>query len=150
MADSSEKTIAWRRSTFCNGASTCAEVSPLPGGYVGVRDSKLGDSSPVLRFSGEEWLEFSRFMNADDMGNYLGPVLLGCFDDDWWEMAHRDEPKVSLTFDDAEAEAFVNGVCRGEFTPWRLAMAGDGSGVDSRARGAGAVLAASEASQVSR
>ncbi|MEV0382344.1 DUF397 domain-containing protein [Nonomuraea sp. NPDC050643] len=48
---------AWRKSTFCNGASTCVEVSPLPDGGVALRDSKDPDS-PILVFGPSEWAAF--------------------------------------------------------------------------------------------
>lgn len=48
----------WRKSSFCNGAATCVEVAPLPDGSVGVRDSKLGDDSPLLSFTPTEWVAF--------------------------------------------------------------------------------------------
>lgn len=45
---------AWRRA--CNGGS-CVEVAHVDG-WVGMRDSKLGDESPVLVFTAEEWRAF--------------------------------------------------------------------------------------------
>ncbi|NUP24999.1 MAG: DUF397 domain-containing protein [Streptomyces sp.] len=49
---------AWRKSTFCNGASACVEVAPLADGKVALRDSKEQDG-PVLVFTPEEWQAFT-------------------------------------------------------------------------------------------
>ena len=44
----------WTRASFCS-ADGCLEVRQRDNGTVEVRDSKLGDDSPILRFSREEW-----------------------------------------------------------------------------------------------
>ncbi|MFI6296797.1 DUF397 domain-containing protein [Nonomuraea sp. NPDC050790] len=65
--------IRWRRATLCNGNSACAEVAWVAagshngncllagtvGGEVWLRDSKLGDDSPILRFTAAEWEAFT-------------------------------------------------------------------------------------------
>lgn len=56
----------WRKSTFCNGATACVEVAPLPDGSVGVRDSKLGDDSPLLSFTPTEWVAFIAGVRAGE------------------------------------------------------------------------------------
>ena len=50
---------AWQKSSFCNGASSCVEVAALADGGVALRDSKLGDNSPILRFTSGEWAAFT-------------------------------------------------------------------------------------------
>ena len=47
----------WIKSSlsFCN--SNCVEVASLPGGHIGVRDSKDIDG-PVLQFTTSEWHAF--------------------------------------------------------------------------------------------
>lgn len=47
----------WVKSSlsFCN--SNCVEVANLPGGHIGVRDSK-DTEGPVLRFTPGEWHAF--------------------------------------------------------------------------------------------
>jgi hypothetical protein len=40
----------WRKSTYSNSQAACVEVAELPAGGQAVRDSKLGDASPVLWF----------------------------------------------------------------------------------------------------
>lgn len=55
---------AWVKSTFCN-ADGCIEVATI-GSDRWVRDSKLGDASPILKFDEEEWLAFSRGVVAGE------------------------------------------------------------------------------------
>jgi hypothetical protein len=115
---------------------------------VAVRDSKLGETSPVLTFSADDWREFQRYMDADNMGNYLGPVWFEQVDEDRWEMASRDCRGVLLVFDDGEAEAFMAGLFAGEFTPEALPV-GDGSDGDARSEPQKPSLADFEAASVS-
>ncbi|MFI7644153.1 DUF397 domain-containing protein [Nonomuraea sp. NPDC049400] len=56
---------AWRKSSFCNGASTCVEVAPLADGWVGVRDAKEQDG-PVLIFSAVEFAAFVAGVKAGE------------------------------------------------------------------------------------
>ncbi|MER7500727.1 DUF397 domain-containing protein [Nonomuraea pusilla] len=51
-------TAAWRKASFCNGASACVEVAPLADGTIAVRDSKEQDG-PVLVFTPSEWAAFT-------------------------------------------------------------------------------------------
>lgn len=48
--------VRWVRSSRC-GSAACVEVA-LVDGQVHVRDSKLGNASPVLVFGVEEWSAF--------------------------------------------------------------------------------------------
>ncbi|SPL94366.1 putative regulator [[Actinomadura] parvosata subsp. kistnae] len=48
---------AWRKASYCNGASACVEVAPLADGNVALRDSKQQDG-PVLVFTPSEWAAF--------------------------------------------------------------------------------------------
>ncbi|MEU6709950.1 DUF397 domain-containing protein [Nonomuraea sp. NPDC046802] len=50
--------MRWIKSSFCNGASTCVEVAPLPGGGAVIRDGKDPDGS-TLRFTPAEWAAFT-------------------------------------------------------------------------------------------
>jgi hypothetical protein len=49
--------LDWRKAS-ASGNNGCVELAPLPDGGVAVRDSKLGDDSPVLKFDRHEWLSF--------------------------------------------------------------------------------------------
>lgn len=48
----------WRTSSHSGDKGTCVQVAEL-GGEIGVRDSKLGDRSPVLAFTPDEWAAFT-------------------------------------------------------------------------------------------
>ncbi|MEU8358553.1 DUF397 domain-containing protein [Nonomuraea fuscirosea] len=48
---------AWRKASYCNGATACVEVAPLADGNVALRDSKQEDG-PVLVFTPAEWTAF--------------------------------------------------------------------------------------------
>ena len=51
--------LIWRKSTFSNGnGGGCVEVADLPDGGRAVRDTKLGEASPVLRYTESEWKAF--------------------------------------------------------------------------------------------
>jgi hypothetical protein len=54
----------WHRSSFCQ-ADGCVEVARA-GAEVLVRDSKLGDASPVLAFTEAEWEAFRNGVAADE------------------------------------------------------------------------------------
>jgi len=50
--------VAWRKSSRSNGGGgACVEVAQVAEA-TGVRDSKLGDASPVLPFSSNAWSSF--------------------------------------------------------------------------------------------
>lgn len=50
----------WIRSSFCAADKPqCVEARPTSNGGVEVRDSKLGDQSPVLTFTADEWAAFT-------------------------------------------------------------------------------------------
>ena len=48
----------WRKASGCDNSGSCVEVATV-GKVVGVRDSKLGDASPVLKFDEPEWKAFT-------------------------------------------------------------------------------------------
>jgi hypothetical protein len=47
----------WRKSSYSQAQNGCVEVGSNPT-VVGVRDSKLGDASPVLTFSRKRFAAF--------------------------------------------------------------------------------------------
>ncbi|WP_330180357.1 DUF397 domain-containing protein [Nocardia sp. NBC_01503] len=49
----------WFKSSRSGPDQDCVEAAHLGGGSVGVRDSKLGDISPVLVFGPGEWDSFN-------------------------------------------------------------------------------------------
>lgn len=49
--------IDWTKSSLSFAHGNCAEVADLPGGEVGVRNSRDPDG-PVLRFTRGEWHAF--------------------------------------------------------------------------------------------
>lgn len=57
----------WVKSSLSFANGNCVEISDLPGGMVGVRNSRDA-SGPVLRFTPDEWHAF------------IGGVRMGEFD----------------------------------------------------------------------
>jgi Domain of unknown function (DUF397) len=53
----------WFTSSYSSGSAQCVEVAVLPGHRL-VRDSKLGDTSPVLAVSPAEWSVFTAVVKA--------------------------------------------------------------------------------------
>lgn len=61
--------IVWRKSTYSDNGK-CVELADLGDDIVGVRDSKLGNDSPTLRFTRAEvaaWLSGSKAGEFDDL-----------------------------------------------------------------------------------
>lgn len=129
----------WRRSTYCNGAASCVEVRwikalacnngecievGLHAGHVWVRDSKLGDDSPVLKVPAEDW---SAFLEAVK-GGYLcwpgGRVHYSHVGVDVWDMWLTSDSETGLQFTDREMDAFVKGVHAKEFDLTALSAGG--------------------------
>ena len=54
---------SWRVSSHSAYNGSCTEVGQ-DGPVVGVRDSRLGEASPVLTFSGEAWAVFTSSLKA--------------------------------------------------------------------------------------
>ncbi len=56
MSTASFQERAWHTSSYSNGgADDCVEVNHSLAGHVGVRDSKLGTTSPVLAIPAPQW-----------------------------------------------------------------------------------------------
>jgi Domain of unknown function (DUF397) len=47
----------WIKSSLSYASGNCVEVASLPGGEIGVRNSR-SSAGPVLRFTPEEWHAF--------------------------------------------------------------------------------------------
>jgi hypothetical protein len=48
---------AWRKASYSDGQGSCVEVGHVPEG-IGVRDTKLPGTSPMLKFAPEAWRAF--------------------------------------------------------------------------------------------
>ncbi|GAA4538311.1 DUF397 domain-containing protein [Amycolatopsis samaneae] len=48
----------WRKSSRSRGANGCVELNTSVPGYAGVRDSKLGEASPILVLEHREMRAF--------------------------------------------------------------------------------------------
>jgi hypothetical protein len=57
--------LRWRTSSFTDNG-TCVEVADLPDGGRLVRDTKLGEASPVLRYTAAEWRAFIAGVKAGE------------------------------------------------------------------------------------
>lgn len=57
--------LVWRRSSRCEHA-TCVEVAAAD--MVWVRDSQLGDRSPILAFDRRAWADFCDAIRAGEFG----------------------------------------------------------------------------------
>jgi hypothetical protein len=105
--------VFWKKSSRSNPSGNCLEAK-ADGSDILVRDTKLGEASPVLRFTTYDW---GRFVNEIKDG-FTCPQ--GGEIETWNEnggviMLDRSEPKIRLTFTRAEWNAFTEGVDIGEF-----------------------------------
>jgi len=55
----------WTKATASGSGDNCVEVAVVNGVH-GVRDSKLGDVSPILEFNEGEWQAFRQGVIADE------------------------------------------------------------------------------------
>lgn len=51
-------TSVWRKSARCGANAGCVEVARLTGKNIGLRDSTIVATSPVLSFNAQEWRSF--------------------------------------------------------------------------------------------
>lgn len=57
MSTASRQEGAWYKSSYSTGGQNdCVEVNHSLAGHVGVRDSKLGSTSPVLAVPAVQWV----------------------------------------------------------------------------------------------
>ncbi|WP_019852635.1 DUF397 domain-containing protein [Actinopolyspora mortivallis] len=54
----------WRKSTRSNGSGACVDVGIAPSA-AGVRDTKLGEDSPILAFTRSQWSSFLTTIKSD-------------------------------------------------------------------------------------
>jgi len=62
--------IRWRKSSYSNNGD-CVELAPLGDGMVGIRDDKLRDDSPVLRFTRAEMWAFLQGAKAGEFDDLV-------------------------------------------------------------------------------
>jgi hypothetical protein len=55
------QSIEWRKSSYSGSGESCVEVGCAVGTRA-VRDTKLGEASPVLRFGDRAFTEFLRHL----------------------------------------------------------------------------------------
>lgn len=60
----------FRKSSFSGAGGSCVEVADLEDGGVAIKDSKLGDDSPVLKFTKKEWEAFGQGFMAGEFGTF--------------------------------------------------------------------------------
>ncbi len=56
----------WRKASASTDGTGCVEVSTNVPGTVALRDSKLGEASPILVFNEHEWDCFREGINAGE------------------------------------------------------------------------------------
>jgi hypothetical protein len=142
--------VGWTASSRCAGGD-CVQVRH-DDGVVYVRDSKLGDDSPVQEWPLTYW-EFLCDAIVADLPRFSGYRKLddgGCVELRW---AHIHP--APLIFDASEWKAFVLGVRAGEFDPDRLSEGvaseppsggSDRAATGTAEQGCGAVPVAAESS----
>ena len=57
----------WVKSSKSNNNGSCVEIQAAGQGGVNVRDSKLGDQSPILTFTASEWDAFVDGVRAGEL-----------------------------------------------------------------------------------
>jgi hypothetical protein len=64
----------WVKSSLSFANGNCVEISDLPGGMVGVRNSR-DTSGPVLRFTPDEWHAFIGGVRNGEFDRFGGGAL---------------------------------------------------------------------------
>lgn len=58
--------VNWRKATASQGENACVEVAAAPD-WFGVRDSKLGEGSPIIAVTSSAWSTFLSSVAADGL-----------------------------------------------------------------------------------
>ena len=111
--------IYWQKSSYSNPSGNCVEVKSSDD-QVLIRDTKLGDASPILAVSVEHWKLFiDEIKRRGKIGphglSYRGSTLDTLIDDSGVELVLWTPEDKSLDFTPAEWGAFVEGARDGEF-----------------------------------
>ena len=61
----------WVKSSLSLANGNCVEVASLPGGMIGVRNSR-DSAGPVLRFTPREWHAFLGGVRSGEFDNIVG------------------------------------------------------------------------------
>lgn len=102
----------WRKSSYSAQANGCVEVD-FAGARVEIRDTKLGEASPIIGFTAEQWTAWLAEVTGT-LTNTNGAVTVTAEPDQWTVTATDG---TTLVFDDREWLAFRAGVTDGEFDP---------------------------------
>jgi hypothetical protein len=123
MSDLNWNKLPWRKSSFSSDSANCVEVKN-DDGVIYMRDSKLGDKSPLLRFAVSSWWRF-----IDPIVYMKDPRQVTRWTDGTVVVATSDRsPQQRYTAD--EWKAFEYGVRAGEFDPDRLSSPVSSSGLE--------------------
>ncbi|UKD50725.1 DUF397 domain-containing protein (plasmid) [Amycolatopsis sp. FU40] len=103
----------WRKSSASGSDGGCVEVNDSITGVVGLRDSKLGETSPVARFDRDQWATWQDEIRRHRLDGENGAVSVTEHSAGW-------DVRVSATgeilrFTGFEVECFQQGVNAGEF-----------------------------------
>lgn len=101
----------WRTSTYSSNGDDCVEVSGAVVG-VNIRHSK-DPNGPMISFTGQQWRQWLAELATGAIDNSNGAVEVTVQHDGW--LVTSVETGANLQFTPSEVNAFVRGVCDGEF-----------------------------------
>lgn len=104
--------VGWKRSSRCTRRE-CVEVFHVDE-EIHVRDSKLGERSPILRFSLHDWKWICIFLDGGVPLRNLRPSYILP-----WRYIWKQNNK-TLHFSRREIKDFINGVKDGDFERAKL------------------------------
>ncbi|MFI6321328.1 DUF397 domain-containing protein [Nonomuraea sp. NPDC050556] len=67
MRPHAHPSAVWRKSSFSSNTGECIEVADLPGGAIGIRDSKDAEGG-ILVFTAAEWRAFVAGVRNGEFG----------------------------------------------------------------------------------